>query len=383
MARLLNVLIIEDRPDDADLVLRELRRGGFEVNSEVVDSAVAMGAALGRREWDVVISDHDMPGFSAPAALDLLKQRSLDIPFVIVSGIIGEDQAVEAMKAGAHDYLTKGHLTRLCAAVHRELCEADSRRARRRAESQVEERTQALSRTNAELLRSNAELEEFAFISSHHLQEPLRMVACFVQLLSSKYSGKLDSEADQYIGFAAEGAKRMGDLIQDILALSTVGRVQSVSERFDCNQALEDVRWRLSKEIEETGAQIRSTGLPVIEGDRSHFVQILQDLVENAFKYRSEDPPLIRIAAERGTSEWLFSVQDNGIGIEPQHCEKIFRVFQRLHRREKYSGNGIGLAIVRKIVTLQGGRVWVESQPGQGSTFFFTLPVSQDSEPAS
>jgi len=238
---------------------------------------------------------------------------------------------------------------------------------------QVEEQLRA---TAADLARSNAELEQFAYVASHDLQEPLRMVASYTQLLARRYAGKLDSDADEFIGFAVDGAKRMQDLINDLLAYSRVGTRALELQLVDIQQLVDSVVADLSTAIAEAGAAVEAADLPILRGDPTQLRQLFQNLITNAVKFRGERPPLIRITAERQDQWWQFGLQDNGIGIEPQYLERIFVLFQRLHTRADYPGTGIGLAICKKIIERHGGRIWIESEPGQGTTFWFTLHAS-------
>lgn len=226
-----------------------------------------------------------------------------------------------------------------------------------------------------ELARSNHDLEQFAYVASHDLQEPLRMVAAYTQLLSERYRGQLDETADRYLGYAAEGAVRMQTLIQDLLDFSRVGRNDREPEAVDCNQAAQRAQENLCKAITESGAVIRCGALPEIWADCSQVTRLFQNLIGNAVKFRGQRDLFICLQAENTGPDWLFSVSDNGIGIAPEYAEVIFTIFHRLHVRSEYSGNGIGLAICKKIVEHYGGRIWVESQPGRGSTFKFTLPA--------
>lgn len=238
----------------------------------------------------------------------------------------------------------------------------------------ITEREQAekkLTEKMAELARSNADLEQFAYVASHDLQEPLRMVTAYTQLLAERYRGKLDENADKFIGYASEGALRMQSLIQDLLALSRVGRNGSV--RVDCDAAMEEVLRSLGPAIAESGAVVTHGTLPAVWANRSQITQVLQNLIGNAIKFRGTEPPAISVQAEKTGDHWLFSVSDNGIGIAPEYAENIFVVFQRLHTRAEYPGNGIGLAICKKIIEHGGGKIWVESQVGRGSTFKFTM----------
>ncbi|MDK9721274.1 MAG: ATP-binding protein [Rhodospirillales bacterium] len=242
-------------------------------------------------------------------------------------------------------------------------------------------RTQELVEANEALGRSNAELEQFAYAVSHDLQEPLRMVASYVQLLARRYSGKLDEDANTFIGFASDGAKRMQRMITDLLDYS---RVQTKGEPFgpvSLAEALDLALGNLDLVISETDSRIEAErkGLPTVHGDKGQLARLLQNLIGNAIKYRDEQrQPIIGIQARRQGRFWIVSIADNGIGIEPQHFERIFRVFQRLHGQGRYEGSGIGLAICKKIVERHGGRIWVESNPGKGTAFHFTLPGSED-----
>ena len=223
-----------------------------------------------------------------------------------------------------------------------------------------------------ELRRSNADLEQFAYVASHDLQEPLRMVSSYVQLLRRRYADKLGEDAQDFIEFAVDGAQRMQRLIDDLLAYSRVGTRGGPMEPADSGAALLRALGNLEARIEETGADVTHGPLPYVMGDSGQLVQLFQNLISNAIKY-SQRKPRILVEAADAEEGWRFSVADNGIGIEPQYGERIFELFRRLHGRDEYSGTGIGLAICKKIVERHGGAIWVESEPGDGSTFYFTL----------
>lgn len=233
-----------------------------------------------------------------------------------------------------------------------------------------------LQQLNQELERSNQELEQFAYVASHDLQEPLRMVISFTQLLSQNYAGQLDEQADQIIGFAVDGATRMQRLIQDLLSYSRVGTQAKVWETVDCNQVLESAIANLQLSIQESGATLNPAPLPTLTANTRQLTQLFQNLIGNAIKYRGEAAPIVEIGCQQQQDNYLFWVKDNGIGIDPKHSDRVFMVFQRLHTRQEYSGTGIGLAICKKIVEQHGGKIWVDSQVDQGATFFFTLPIA-------
>lgn len=237
----------------------------------------------------------------------------------------------------------------------------------------LEEVRAELERRAAKLELSNGELEQFAYVASHDLQEPLRTVASYVELLSRRYAGQLDADADDFIGFAVDGVTRMQALINDLLTFSRVSRQGQAFGPTDCQVALLQALSDLNASIKESGARVTHDSLPVILADGYQLVQLFDNLIGNAIKFRGEAPPRIHVRAEREGDGWQFSVSDNGIGIDARYAERIFVIFQRLHTREEYSGTGIGLAICKKIVERHGGRIWVKSDPGAGSTFNFTV----------
>jgi len=232
-----------------------------------------------------------------------------------------------------------------------------------------------LVKTVGELKRSNNELQQFAYVASHDLQEPLRMVASYTQLLGKRYKGRLDSDADEFIAFAVDGCNRMQRLIQDLLAYSRAGTGGKVLREISGETALKGALTNLRATIEQSGAIVTHDALPAITTDGAQLAQVFQNLVSNAIKYRSAAVPQVHISAAKNRGkEWIFSVQDNGLGIDPRYFERIFILFQRLHGRDEFEGTGIGLAICKKLVERLGGRIWVESQLGKGSTFYFVLP---------
>jgi light-regulated signal transduction histidine kinase (bacteriophytochrome) len=238
----------------------------------------------------------------------------------------------------------------------------------RQAHGELDERSQDLE-------RSNAELEQFAYVASHDLQEPLRKVASFCQLLERRYKGQLDERADQYIAFAVDGAKRMQILINDLLAFSRVGRIVRESVAVSCDLVLDQAVANLSDRIEHTGATVESGDLPRVSAEVPLLTAVFQNLISNALKFHGDQPPKISVNARRAGEFWEFSVADNGIGIDPEYAERIFVIFQRLHNKADYPGTGIGLAMCRKIVEYHGGTIWLDTTVESGSRFCFTLPV--------
>jgi PAS domain S-box-containing protein len=498
--RPLRVLLLEDSPDDAGLILHELRRAGFEPIGDRVETERDFLAHLDPAP-EIILSDYHLPQFDALQALRLVRERGVDVPVILVTGAVGEEAAVECLRQGAVDYLLKDRLARLGQAVTHALEGQQARAGRRRAEAalrdsearktailetavegiltiderglieslnpaaerlfgysadevlgqnvkmlmpspyreehdryldsylttgrskilgigrevfgckkdgttfpmelalsevllgdrrlftgmirDISDRKQAeqrlkfyaaeLEERNAVLARSNQDLNDFAHVASHDLQEPLRMVSRFTQRLAQRYQDRLDEKANQYIEFAVEGCHRMQGLIQDLLAYSRVNTQGQPPEPVDSVAVLARTLGDLRVAIAEAGAEITHDLMPTVAADATQLGQLFQNLIGNALKFRSAEPPRIHISARRDDGLWTFGVADNGIGIDPAYFERIFTVFQRLHTREEYPGTGIGLAVCKKIVERHGGRIWVESTLGQGTTFFFTL----------
>jgi len=230
-------------------------------------------------------------------------------------------------------------------------------------------------RSEDELKRSNLDLEQFAYAASHDLQEPLRGIAGFAKLLEKRYKGKLDEKADEFIDYIIDDTERMQMLIKDLLEYSRVSAKGIVFRPTNCSVALEQAIYNLRSAMEESGAELTYNLLPTVMGESSQLISLFQNLIGNAIKFRGSEPLKIHISAEQKENAWVFSLKDNGIGIDPEQAERIFVIFQRLHTKEEYSGTGIGLAVCKKIVEHHGGRIWVESEMGKGSTFYFTIPI--------
>jgi PAS domain S-box-containing protein len=250
--------------------------------------------------------------------------------------------------------------------------------ARKQAEAALRDANDQLTHKAQELARSNAELEQFAYVASHDLQEPLRMIASYTQLILRRYGDRFDGDAKEFMDFIVDGATRMKQLIEDLLAYSRVGTHGKEFQPTDCEAALQKALVNLRAAIESGVATVTHDPLPTVNADGFQLVQLFQNLIGNAIKFKGAQTPRIHISVEERVDTWMFAVKDNGIGIDSEYFERIFMVFQRLHSRADYPGTGIGLAICKKVVDRHGGRIWIESQAGLGSTFYFTLPKKGD-----
>jgi signal transduction histidine kinase len=365
----LRFLLVEDNPVDVELVQRELRRAEFVFTSVAVQTPEDFSREVRANCPQIVLADYNLPHWRGMEAVELLRRDNLDVPLILVTGALGEVNAVECLKQGATDYVLKGALTRLPVAIRRALQERDLREQRKHAEEMLAKKVE-------ELARSNRELEEFAYVASHDLQEPLRMVASYCELLSQRYRGKLDEKADKFIDYAVDGARRMQQLITDLLQYSRVGTRARALRPTDAGAVLGAVIVGLQNLMEASLGVIVSGPLPAVQADEMQLGQVFQNLIGNALKFRGELVPRIQVSAEVIEKMVHFSVSDNGIGIDKNSSGRIFQMFQRLHTREKYEGSGIGLAVAKKIVEQHGGKIWFESVPGQGTTFYFTLQAA-------
>jgi len=293
------------------------------------------------------------------------RRRGEDVPPQYETVLASKDGAARPVEFGARLISYEGK--HAASVVIRDITE------RKNAEAKLQQ-------TMQDLARSNAELEQFAYVASHDLQEPLRMVTSFVQLLARRLEGKLDADTSEYIAYVVDGASRMQMLIDDLLAFSRVGTRGNPFEVTDCQVALRGALTNLQLTIEDQDAVITHDPLPTVMADGMQLIQLFQNLISNAIKFRGEERPRINISAKQGENEWVLSLRDNGIGIDPEYHERIFLIFQRLHGRAEYAGTGIGLAMCKRIVERHGGRIWVQSELGKGSTFYFTIPVAGGKE---
>ncbi len=372
------VLLADDNADMRAYIQR-LLAPQFEVEA-VSDGLQALAHALSRPP-DLILSDMMMPGLDGFALLKALRNEpaTSTLPVILLSARAGEESRLEGIEAGADDYLVKPFTAReLLARVttHLEMSRLRRQAAERERELRQEAEAARERATNAmeALRRANTDLEQFAFSASHDLQEPLRMVSTFSQLLQLKYSGKLDEQADAIIGHCVEGATRMGRMIRDLLEYTRASSISGATGAIaSLDDALSEALDNLRASIDESNAVVTHDPLPMLPVEPVHLQQIFQNLISNAIKYRGSRPPRVHLGAVHRDGVWEFSVQDNGIGIEPRYTEQVFGLFKRLHSGSRYSGTGLGLAICKKLVERYHGRIWVESKPGEGSTFFFTL----------
>jgi signal transduction histidine kinase len=380
----IKILLIEDSRVATQLakqMLTEAESPQFVTELKCADRLSTGLKYLDEEEIDIVLLDLTLPDSHDLETFTTVHGKAQEVPIVVMSGIEDEKLAIEAVQRGAQDYLVKGQIDSnllkrsILYAIERHRVEKELRRHREHLEELVEERTVELKAIVEALERSNKDLEQFAYVASHDLQEPLRMVASYVQLLERRYKDRLDSDAKEFIAFAVDGATRMQKLINDLLSYSRVSTRGKEFKDTDSKSALDQAIDNLRMVIKDSGARITYDKLPEISSDESQLIQLFQNLIDNAIKFRSEKPPQIHVSVKGKGNEWLFSVADNGIGIDSQYAERIFVIFQRLHEREKYPGTGIGLAICKRIIERHGGRIWVESELGKGSTFFFTIPM--------
>jgi signal transduction histidine kinase len=377
MAEPLNVLLVEDSPDDADLVLRELRKNGYNPYHERVQSYEQLSATLEKRAWDIIIADYSMPSFSGLEALKFIKSKNLDTPFILVSGTIGEEIAVSAMKAGAHDYVLKDKLTRLAPAVERELREAVVRKERKRLD---EDRTRLLK----ELQEAVEMRDEFLSIASHELRTPLTPLQIHVQsLIRSLKKDPSTVGTDKLLEnleVADSQVQRLTKLVETLLDISriTAGRLDLHRAEVDLTALARGVGKRMEPEIIKVGSRlvVQSDGPVLGNWDEGRIDQVITNLLSNAIKYGPEKP--VEISIGSNGREAHVSVRDYGVGIAKEDQKRIFGRFERALPSNHYGGFGLGLWIVSQIVHAHGGTIGVESRPGEGAIFDVRLPRNND-----
>ena len=372
MATILRALIVEDSEYDTQTMLRELRRDGYEVEYERVETRSAMEQALSERTWDLILCDYTLPRFSAGDALRTLQQSGLDLPFIIISGTIEEENAVDMLKAGAHDFIVKGRMARLLPAIERELKDAETRRLQREAEVQRQE-------LMARLEAINSEIERFTYLAFHDLRAPLITIKGFAGALEQDLEAGRHDQALRDIQRIGGAADRMDEILSDLLEFARIGRVRRPSEDIDSQQLVQEALQKLDGLIRAKSVTVKvSPDLPQVHGDRVRLREVFENLIENAAQYTSDQKePLIKIGTRWQDDQQVIFVSDNGQGVDPRYHNRIFELFEKLDPNTQ--GPGIGLALARRIIEVHGGKIWVESGgEGQGSTFCFTLPEKSE-----
>ena len=387
----MNILIIDDNPDDREAYIRALKKMPATTYhyKEAIDGASGI-EAIKQTQFDCVLLDYSLPRMNG---LDVLREiRMVDnlLPVILLTGQGNEAIAAEAIKKGAHDYLSKSavnterlHYTIQSATsqgrLRRDIIEKDSHIRHQSEElehyiSELEAIKVQQEELIARLMESNSELERFAYVCSHDLQEPLRAINNYTQRLEIHLGKLLDNQGRHYMLYIRDGASHARKLIRDVLDYARLEPENKSLESVSGEDILWNVLRDLGDRVTETGARIAHEQMPWLKVEPTHFRQLMQNLISNALKF-NDDIPEIHITVARDGEFWRFSVRDNGIGIDPAYQEKIFTIFQRLNRRDDYPGSGIGLALCKKLVQKYGGRIWVNSEPGKGSTFNFTLPI--------
>jgi two-component system sensor histidine kinase/response regulator len=369
------ILIVDDMPANLEVVTNHLERQGY-------CAIVALSGEEGieRAEFvrpDLILLDAMMPGLDGFETCRRLKasERTRAIPVIFMTALADTTDKLAGFAAGAVDYVTKPlNSAEVLARIESHLALYALRQQLAEQNAQLQREIERRTEIQEALQRSNTEFEQLAYVASHDMQEPLRKIASYLQLLSQRYQGRLDADADEFIGYAVDGAKRMQALINDLLAFSRVGTKAKPFAPTDCNEIVRTALMDLQIAIEECGAQIEVGELPTVLGDATQLPLLFRNLLSNAIKFRRDGVPRIAVRAEPCGASWRFAVSDNGIGIAAEYFERIFIIFQRLHARSRYEGTGIGLAICKKIVERHGGQLQVQSTLGEGSTFAFTLP---------
>jgi PAS domain S-box-containing protein len=359
----------------ADHEMLRLLAQVFESNLEAVIIAGVEGRMLHVNKSVALITGFASEELIGTPLYNLLSEREPELYETLWTTVTGGGQwqgEIWQKRKGGEEYLARVNVSAVKDATEKVthvIAEFSDITAFKRTQ-------EALARRTEELANSNQELEQFAYVASHDLQEPLRMVASYTQLLARRYKDKLDQDANEFIHFAVDGATRMQALIIDLLTMSRVGTHGKQLAPCESAVALERALSNLRLAIDESGAMVTHDAMPKLTADISQLTQLFQNLIGNAIKFRGDTSPTVHVGAEKKSDEWLFSVRDNGIGIAPDFFDRIFVIFQRLHGKHEYPGTGIGLSVCKKIVERHGGKIWIESEPGKGTIFYFTLPVN-------
>ncbi len=368
-----SILAVDDDGANRDILARQLQRLGFDVY--VARNGPEALRAMTRKPFDLALVDFMMPDMDGLDVLEAIKENpdTCDIPVIMISALDELSGVSRCIQRGAEDYLFKPFEPVLLSARISAALE------RTRLRTQERERTKELERISEELQRSNEDLKRFAYAASHDLQAPLRTITTHLQLLERHVGNRINPEDLELLRFPVEAAKRMNQLIKDLLTYSQVSTEDRDISPVSCDDVLASTLEDLSSEISETQATVTHDPLPTVMADRVQLRQLLLNLLGNAIKYRSNQPPRIHVSARREFAAWHFTVSDNGVGIPPQHLNEVFNLFKRLHGQD-VPGTGLGLSICKRIMERLGGRIWVESEEGKGSVFHFTIPDQDQDE---
>ncbi len=382
----LRILHLEDDPLDAELVMSALDAEGIPFDMVRVTTRSDFVAALQTGSFDMIFADYSLPAFDGLAALEISKEKCPDLPFIFVTGKMGEELAIDTLKSGATDYVLKHRLSRLAPSVRRAIAEVGERLKRRRAEKElrkhqehleqlVEERTAELRRVNKQLEAAYKDMESFSYSASHDLRSPLITIEGFARILEEDYAARLDEEGRRFLGIIRQNSRKMSQLIEDILSFSRVSTKGVQKSSINMEALARQVVDELEKESKDRKIAFEIHELPPAYGDLSMIRQVFLNLLSNAVKYTlTNDSAAIIIGGDRNEGENVYYVSDNGVGFETESANKLFLLFHRLHSQLEFKGTGVGLAIVKRIIEKHGGRVWAEGKVDEGATFYFSLP---------
>ncbi len=382
----LRILHLEDDPLDAELVMSALDAEGIPFDMVRVTTRSDFVDALQTGSFDMIFADYSLPAFDGLAALEISKEKCPDLPFIFVTGKMGEELAIDTLKSGATDYVLKHRLSRLAPSVRRAIAEVGERLKRRRAEKElrkhqehleqlVEERTAELRRVNRQLEAAYKDMESFSYSASHDLRSPLITIEGFARILEEDYAARLDEEGRRFLGIIRQNSRKMSQLIEDILSFSRVSTKGVQKSSINMEALARQVVDELEKESKDRKIAFEIHELPPAYGDLSMIRQVFLNLLSNAVKYTlTNDSAAIIIGGDRNEGENVYYVSDNGVGFETESADKLFLLFHRLHSQLEFKGTGVGLAIVKRIIEKHGGRVWAEGKVDEGATFYFSLP---------